>query len=227
MHSKLTALAVAAAMSGAWLPATADTTAQEKAGVVSVMEAAPPNYSDSMARLQEAAQRLREGIQQIAQHPVGERRNGAISQAHKALFDVQQAMIHLPPELYLKEGRESLPNNTVAMERLQQAAQKLREAVQAMAQQPAGDRRNAALKTTREALVETQQAMIELPMAMRSQLGAQIAGERGARATGYQAPASTVATAEQARSSVEFDRLDCNRDGRITRLEWQNACVGS
>ena len=231
MQSKLTAILVAAALSGAWLPATADTTARDKAAASAVVDAPPPNYADSMARLQEAAQRLREGIQQMAQHPALEGRNDAIKQAHKALFDAQQAMIQLPPESYVKEGAETLPNYTVAMDRLQQAAQKLRESVQAMAQQPAGDRRNAAIREAREALGETQQAMIDLPLHMRSQLGAEIAGKTDARLQlqadqGTRPTAVAAAGAEKAGADFNFDRLDCNRDGRISRAEWQSAYSG-
>jgi sporulation protein YlmC with PRC-barrel domain len=60
------------------------------------------------------------------------------------------------------------PEYTASMKRLQDAAQKLREAIQAMAQQPAGDRRNQAIKEAHQALNETNQAMVQLP-SMRAQ----------------------------------------------------------
>ena len=126
-------------------------------------------YSASMTRLREASQRLRDAIQSIAQEHAGARRNAAIEQAHAALFDAQQAMMTLPPEMRAGSGDE--PSYTRSIERLQQAAKKLSEAVQAMAQQPAGQRRNEAAERTREALLETQQAMIWLPPAMRAAVG--------------------------------------------------------
>ena len=149
--------------------------AQDRTGAASGPAAAgstarstSPDYTASMSRLQEAAQRLRESIQAMAQQPPGERRNQAIDQAHQALYDTQSAMIRLPPELRTGPGSASQPNYTKSMERLQQAAQKLREAVQAMAQQPAGDNRNAAAREAREALLETQQAMVMLPPDLRT-----------------------------------------------------------
>jgi hypothetical protein len=127
-----------------------------------------PNYSASMARLQEAAQRLRESIQAMAQQPPGPGRDKAIEQAHQALYDTQSAMIQLPSELRTGPGSASQPNYTKSMDRLMQAAQKLRESVQAMAQQPAGEGRNKAADEAREALLETQQAMVMLPPDLRT-----------------------------------------------------------
>jgi PRC-barrel domain len=57
------------------------------------------DYTQAMDRLFQAAQRLRESIQAMAQQPPGERRNQAIAQAREALLGTQQAMIQLPPEL--------------------------------------------------------------------------------------------------------------------------------
>lgn len=54
-----------------------------------------------------------------------------------------------------------------SMERLTKAAQNLREAVQAMATQPAGERRNEAMRQANDALLETQQAMVQLPPELR------------------------------------------------------------
>lgn len=47
----------------------------------------------------QAAQRLREAVQAMAQQPAGAERNAAILQANQALFDTQQAMLQLPPDL--------------------------------------------------------------------------------------------------------------------------------
>jgi hypothetical protein len=132
-----------------------------------------------------------------------------LKQAHEALFDTQQAMMQLPPELYQSEGTKAQPNYTVTMDRLMQGAQKLRESVQAMAQQPAGPGRNAAAAKAREALGETQQAMIDLPPQMRSQLGAELTGDERA-------------SAQPQASQDPFARLDRNADGRISRDEWQS-----
>ena len=52
-----------------------------------------------MKQLQSAAQRLRESIQTMAQQPAGDRRTTAIKEAQQALYDTNQAMIQLPPEL--------------------------------------------------------------------------------------------------------------------------------
>ena len=64
-----------------------------------VGSASAPDYSNSMERLKEAAQKLREATQQMAQQPAGERRNKAIDQARQALFDTHQAMIALPLDM--------------------------------------------------------------------------------------------------------------------------------
>ncbi|MGQ0752689.1 MAG: hypothetical protein ACT4PS_19380 [Betaproteobacteria bacterium] len=191
-----------------------------------------------MARLQEATQRLRQAIQNMAQQPEGERRNAAIRQAHQALFDAQQAMILLPPELYTSEGREALPNYTKSMERLQQAAQKLREAVQAMAEQPAGTKRNAAAREAREAILETQQAMVSLPPHLRSQAGAERtkadtqAANRGSGATSVRKSfseldgnndgfLSMIEAASDRDALSNFEKRDRNKDYKLSRSEWE------
>lgn len=125
-----------------------------------------PDYSKSMERLQQAAQKLREAIQAMAQEPVGDRRNRAIGQAQEALFETQRSIMALPPELRVSSS--TTPDYTKSMEQLQAAAQKLREATQAMAQEPAGERRNKAIDQARQALFDTQQAMIALPPDMRT-----------------------------------------------------------
>ena len=118
-----------------------------------------PAYSDAMAHQLDAAPRLRDAIQAMAQQPAGTARNQAIRTANEALIDAQNAMLALPPEL--REGSGKTVDSR-AMRRLEQAAQQLREAVQAMAQQPAGAQRNEAARMAREALRETQQAMVDL-----------------------------------------------------------------
>ena len=51
-------------------------------------------YSRSMERLFQAAQRLREAVQAMAQQPAGEQRNRAMAAAREALLETQQAMTH-------------------------------------------------------------------------------------------------------------------------------------
>ena len=58
-----------------------------------------------MVRLQQAAQKLRDAVQAMAQQPAGPQRNEAMKQANQALFDTQQAMVQLPPELRTSEKR--------------------------------------------------------------------------------------------------------------------------
>ena len=78
-----------------------------------VIDAPEPKYTQSMQYLMEAAQTLREAIQELAQLPPGDRRNEAIRQAHQALFDAHQAMINLPPQ-YRSELGKTLAGSTQA-----------------------------------------------------------------------------------------------------------------
>lgn len=68
------------------------------------------------------------------------------------------------------------PEYTKSMEQLQAAAQRLREATQAMAQQPAGERRNQAIRQANQALIDTQDAMMRLPPELRAEGNAVAAG---------------------------------------------------
>lgn len=140
--------------------------------------------SEPMEHLQKAAQRLRESIQAMAQEKPGTRRNQAIKDAQESLIEAKGAMAQLPPEF-----RDSAPagstgstsgsgasgntgsnpgDSSSAMERLQKAAQQLRESSQAMAQEPAGPRRNDAIRTTNRALMDVNEAMTQLPPDMRA-----------------------------------------------------------
>lgn len=140
--------------------------------------------SEPMMHLQKAAQRLRESIQAMAQEKPGTRRNQAIKDAQDALVEAKGAMAQLPPEF-----RDSAPadstgstsgsgasgstgsnkgDSSKAMERLQKAAQQLRESSQAMAQEPAGPRRNEAIRTSNRALMDVNEAMTQLPPEMRA-----------------------------------------------------------
>jgi hypothetical protein len=145
-------------------------TPSDKAGVYS----ATPVHSESMEKLERAAQRLRESIQALAQKPAGAERDTAVGAARRALLETQQAMTALPPE-YRVEGMVTsnrpiehgnmAQNRTFddSMKELQRAADRLRGAIQAMAQRPAGASRNDAIKQAHSALFETQQAMVMVP----------------------------------------------------------------
>lgn len=134
-----------------------------------------PQYSESMEHLQKAAQRLRETIQALAQQKPGPEREAALKTAREALWDAQQAMIRLPPQLrQAPETPASVGATGVAtdyeksMTRLQQAADRLRQSVQSMATQDAGERRNQAMAQARASLLETEQAMLHLPLQVAS-----------------------------------------------------------
>jgi sporulation protein YlmC with PRC-barrel domain len=151
-----------------------------------------PQYTESMKRLQAAAQKLRESIQAMAHAPAGESRDGAIKEAHQALYDTNQAMIQLPPELRSdpkppagavgststsagaggsagsSAAAASQAEYSRAMDKLQKSAQQLREAIQAMSQQPAGDRRNQAMKEAHQALYDANRAMMQLSSNLRA-----------------------------------------------------------
>lgn len=164
-----TVFAVFAASNVALAQSTKEQTGAKSAATAAPATAAAPEHSKSLDHLMRAAQRLRETIQALAQQEPGPRRDNAIKAAQDALFDTQQAMIQLPPELRSAPAPKSAggvaPEYRASLAKLQKAADRLRESVQAMATQPAGDRRNSAMQEAREALLETQQAMVYLPIA--------------------------------------------------------------
>ena len=59
----------------------------------------PRSLFSRMKRLQDSAQRLRESIQAMAQHSPGADRDKAIKDAQQALYDTNEAMIQLPPDM--------------------------------------------------------------------------------------------------------------------------------
>jgi hypothetical protein len=82
------------------------------------------------------------------------------------------------------------PIHSESMVALQRAAQRLRDAIQALADQPAGPRRNDAIKQAHEALLETQQAMAWVPgypstasTGTRGSSGGQASARSGAQGT--------------------------------------------
>ncbi len=122
------------------------------------------DHTRSMEELLEAAQKLRETIQALAQQPPGPQRKAALDSARDALLLTQRAMVQLPAELRVEGGHVHAASAwPKAMARLDEAARSLRESVQAMATQPAGERRNTAMATALKALTEAEQAMIALP----------------------------------------------------------------
>ena len=165
---RTTILPAAAAL--ACLAASNVTLAQQSGGAAASNNArvvsTSPDYSKSMQNLQRAAQRLRESIQALAQQQPGPQRDHALRRAHQALYDAQQAMIQLPPELRnappVRSGGVA-PAYAESFEKLQQAANRLYDAMHAMAKQPAGERRNDAMQQARESLFETEQALLALP----------------------------------------------------------------
>ena len=119
------------------------------------------NDAQAIEDLLAAEQRLREAIQAMAQAPAGDKRTTAIRQGNVPLREVQGGVVRLPSNLLLANATES--DYRKAMDKLQRAAQRLREAAQALAQEPAGPKRNAAIKQINEALVETNQVMMFVP----------------------------------------------------------------
>ena len=60
-------------------------------------------YTRAMEKLMKSAQSLREGIQALAQQQPGPARDQAIKQAQQALYDVNSAMIQLPPDMRVEK----------------------------------------------------------------------------------------------------------------------------
>lgn len=135
------------------------------------------SYSPELERLLKASQGLRSAVQTLAQKQPGSQRTVAIAMAHQALNLTNQAMSQLPPEMRAdptptsnsKSGSGSTgsigsqPDNPQSMEALQKAAEQLVKSVQAMADEPVGERRDAAVKAAQQALYDANQAMIQLP----------------------------------------------------------------
>lgn len=168
--------AAAAAQSTSGTPGTpgtqSTTSAPGTAGSADVMSVKPV-HTESMEKLQLAAQRLRESIQAMAQKQPGAEREYAIGQAHEALLQTQQAMLALPPELR-STGTVSNENYDESVKKLMKAADSLRESIQAMARQPAGEGRNRAMEQANQALWDTQMAMVSayVPRNVSSSMGA-------------------------------------------------------
>jgi len=134
-------------------------------------------YNQELERLLKATQGLRGAIQAISQKQPGAQRTVAIAMAHQALNLTNQAMSQLPPGMRADptpasssnsgSGATGLtgsqPDNAQSMAALQKSAEQSLKSVQAMVDEPAGERRDAAIKAAHRALYDTNQAMIELP----------------------------------------------------------------
>ena len=112
--------------------------------------------------LQAAAQRLRDAIHDMAEAPAGPKRMAAIQMGDRALLEVNQAMANLPPDLLTAAATES--DYRQAIDRLQQAAQRLRDASHALVTDPYSTRREQTIRDINRALLETQQVMIDIPL---------------------------------------------------------------
>ena len=120
----------------------------------------PTTDSPEMQRLTATTQELREAIQLLAQKTPGPERDLAISKAQSALSRTQQAMLTLPPEYRRTLAPPQVTGGyDAAVRALMDAADSLRKSVQGMAQEPAGERRNQAIREANRALLDTQVAM--------------------------------------------------------------------
>ena len=188
MHTIGYAVAAAIVGLGATSTAAAQSASGPRAGAAAVAPA--PTYSESMQHLQAAAQRLRESIQKLSQHAPGAERDSALRLARKALWDAQDAMIQLPPELRQAAASSGgvSPDYAASMNKLKRASDRLYDAIHAMAAQPAGDRRNAAVRQATLALNEAEHAIVALPNAVgaTSGSGSGTVGAQGGKSTDAQ-----------------------------------------
>lgn len=148
-------------------PASPNKTAPAPA-VATTQSEAKSDYNQELERLLKAAQGLRGAIQGLTQKQPGSQRTVAIAMAHQALNLTNQAMSQLPPEMRADSkpatgSMGSQPDTPQSMEALQKAAEQLLKSVQAMVDEPAGERRDAAVKAAHQTLYDTNQAMIQLP----------------------------------------------------------------
>lgn len=127
---------------------------------VVAITAAPSTSSAEMQRLMASAQQLRDSIQALSQKTPGPERDLAIAKAQEALLKTQRAMLDLPPE-YRTRTATLAPSGGYdpSVQALMNAAESLRKSIQAMAREPAGERRNQAIREANRALLDTQVAM--------------------------------------------------------------------
>lgn len=159
MISKMSAIGAAVVAACALGSAVAQTSdSSSSAGSGGTVMSTRPVYTQSMQRLQDAADRLRQSIQTLAQKSPGPERERAMNEAHDALMRTQQAMMALPPEM--RSSGTISANYGESVKKLMKSADSLRQAIQEMAQQPAGERRNQAIQQAHRALWDTQSAMV-------------------------------------------------------------------
>jgi len=108
-----------------------------------------------------AAQRLRDAIHEMVREPYSPKRTELIKAGDRALFEVQSAMVNLPPDLLTAQATESYYKESG--DHLQRATLNLHEAVQALAKDPNSKRRNETIKKIKTALQETHRLMHEIP----------------------------------------------------------------
>ena len=123
---------------------------------------AKPADAKPVETLEAAAQRLRDAIHALAKAPAGPQRTQAIRDGNRALMEVNEAMANLPPDMLTAQASESSYHQ--AVDRLEQAAQRLRDAAHALATDPNSTRRNQTIADINHALHETQQVMADVPL---------------------------------------------------------------
>jgi phage baseplate assembly protein W len=128
------------------------------AGSPPVVVTTQPVYTPAMRKLMDAAQHLRQSIHAMASKPAGPERDAAIAQANRALRATQRAMGDLPPDLRAT-GTVDTTGYDASVKRLMAAADTLRDSIHSMATEPAGPRRNQAIRDADRALLDTQVAM--------------------------------------------------------------------
>lgn len=126
MTSKLKGRALAI-WAGTGVAASGETPANTRSSSGAVTRTEPLD-SHAMQRLKEAAERLRQSIQVLAQKAPGAERAAALDAAQTALIETQQAMIAMPPEMR-RWGTASTVDYDKSVKALTQSAESLRQAV--------------------------------------------------------------------------------------------------
>jgi len=130
--------------------------AEPATGIV-VVQGTP---SPAMRRLMDTADTLHTAVRELASRPPGPERDLALREANKALLVTQQAMLDLPPEYRPAPAKAATAGYDGSVRNLMTAADTLRDSIHAMARQPAGERRNEAIRDANRALLDTQAAMV-------------------------------------------------------------------
>lgn len=159
MHKALSTTILALGLSaavGAFAQATPARPGEPATRIV-VVQGTP---SPAMRRLMDTADNLHTAIRQLASRPPGPERDLALREANKALLVTQQAMLDLPPEYRPAPTPGATAGYDGSVRNLMTAADTLRDSIHAMARQPAGERRNEAIRDANRALLDTQAAMV-------------------------------------------------------------------